>query len=73
MGTLADGFYVEDSGPGIPPDEREQVFEFGFSQSDDGTGHGLSIVEQIAEAHGWSVRVVEGPSGGARFEFTGIR
>jgi PAS domain S-box-containing protein len=66
------GFYVEDDGQGIPPDRRAAVFETAYSTSDTGTGFGLAIVEQIADAHGWSVRAVEGAAGGARFEFTGI-
>jgi PAS domain S-box-containing protein len=64
-----DGFFVEDDGPGIPESKRETVFEAGVSGSADGTGFGLTIVRQIAEAHGWTVRVVEGYLGGARFEF----
>jgi PAS domain S-box-containing protein len=66
------GFYVEDDGPGIPPDRREAVFETAYSTSDTGTGFGLAIVDQIADAHGWSVSAVEGTAGGARFEFTRI-
>ena len=67
-----DVLYVEDDGPGIPPAERETVFELGYSSADDGTGFGLTIVDSIAEAHGWDARVVEGRDGGARFEFTGV-
>jgi signal transduction histidine kinase len=62
-------FYVEDDGPGIPPDEREHIFEGGYSTKDDGTGFGLSTVRRTAEVHGWFVRVVDGDNGGARFEF----
>ena len=65
------GFAVSDDGPGIPPDERERVFELGYS-TDGGTGYGLDIVRTIAEAHGWSVSVGEAPTGGARFEFSGV-
>ena len=72
VGSLPDGFYVEDDGPGIDPDERERVFEKGYTGSPTGTGLGLSIVRQIARAHGWSVRVTAGSLGGARFEFTGV-
>ncbi len=72
IGDLDDGFYVEDDGPGIPPEERDVVFEMGHSTSDAGTGFGLSIVAEIAEGHGWSVRVAESERGGARFEFTGV-
>jgi PAS domain S-box-containing protein len=70
VGSLPDGFYVEDDGPGIPENDRESVFELGYSESHDGIGFGLSIVKQIAEAHGWKVEITEGTDGGARFEFT---
>jgi signal transduction histidine kinase len=72
VGTLPDGFYVADDGPGIDPDRREEVFDAGHSTSQSGTGFGLRIVEQVADAHGWSVRAVESEAGGARFEVTGI-
>ncbi len=66
------GFYVSDDGPGIPADKRGAVFESGYSTSAQGTGFGLTIVSQIAEAHGWSVTVGESETGGARFEVTGV-
>lgn len=66
------GFYVEDSGPGISAEDREEVFNFGYTTDAQGTGFGLAIVKEIAEAHGWDVEVTDGSSGGARFEFTGI-
>lgn len=72
VGKLKDGFYVEDDGPGIPEDDREEAFEAGYSTSVEGTGFGLSIVEQVAEAHGWQIRVTEGSNGGARFEITDV-
>ncbi|MDY6764526.1 MAG: PAS domain S-box protein [Halobacteria archaeon] len=74
LGALEDrnGFYVEDNGPGIPAEERKKVFDSGYTTTDDGTGLGLAIVKQIAEAHGWNVRVTESEEGGARFEFADI-
>jgi PAS domain S-box-containing protein len=72
VGDLADGFYVEDDGPGIPADIREQVFEPGYSSTDEGTGFGLSIVREVAEAHRWDVRATSGSDGGARFEVTSV-
>ncbi|PSP78772.1 histidine kinase [Halobacteriales archaeon QS_1_68_20] len=80
VGSLDDGegFYVEDDGVGVPPDERGQVFEFGYSTAEEGTGVGLAIVAEIADAHGWDVAVAgtdasDGDEGGARFEFSGVR
>jgi nitrogen-specific signal transduction histidine kinase len=72
VGDLPDGFYVEDDGPGIPEAERDAVFDAGYTTSEDGTSFGLSIVERVAEAHGWEVRVGESEAGGARFEITGV-
>ena len=63
------GVYVEDDGPGIPADEREDVLEPGHSSARGGTGFGLTIVKRIVEAHGWELSVTEGTDGGARFEF----
>jgi len=69
VGPLDDGeFYVADDGPGIPPAERERVFEEGYSGGD-GTGLGLAIVQQVTRAHGWTVQVTDSEEGGARFEF----
>ena len=70
VGSTDDSFYVSDTGPGIPEPVYEKVFEAGYSTAEDGTGFGLRIVEQIAEAHGWKCAVTEGEQGGARFEFT---
>ncbi len=72
VGRLEDGIYLEDDGPGIPPDAREAVFEPGYTTSGDGTGFGLAIVKRIAEAHGWTVSVTDATAGGARFEISGI-
>lgn len=62
------GFFIEDDGAGIPADEREDIFDHGYTTSDDGTGFGLSIVRDIVAAHGWEIRVADGSDGGARFE-----
>ena len=72
IGTTTDGFYVEDDGPGIPEDDRTSVFDPGYTTAANGTGFGLAIVKEIAEAHGWDVSVSESASGGARFDITGI-
>jgi PAS domain S-box-containing protein len=66
------GFYVEDDGPGLPDNGRDQVFDSGYSTSADGTGLGLVIVQDIAEAHDWTLRATDGSTGGARFEVGGV-
>ncbi len=71
MEDVVGGFYVEDDGPGIPADQREQVFESGYS-SDGGSGFGLAIVREVTDAHGWSIDVTGGRDGGARFEIRGV-
>lgn len=72
VGATEGGFYVADTGTGIPKDEREEIFEAGYSTNEDGTGLGLRIVEQITDAHGWEITVTESEQGGARFEVTGV-
>jgi PAS domain S-box-containing protein len=71
VGDLSDrrGFYVADSGGGIPADAKEQIFESGYSTNREGTGLGLAIVTGIASAHGWEITVADSDTGGARFEF----
>ncbi|MEF8813517.1 MAG: histidine kinase N-terminal 7TM domain-containing protein [Halovenus sp.] len=70
VGTLdgGEGFYVEDSGGGIPEDERDDIFSHGYTTGDGGNGLGLAIVGDIVEAHGWRITVTESEDGGARFE-----
>ncbi len=72
VGPLPEGFFLEDDGEGISPEERDRVFEAGYSTGEDGTGIGLRIVAEIVDAHGWEVSVGESEGGGARFEFTGV-
>lgn len=64
---------VDDDGAGVPPDERDRIFER-FVRLDEarardagGSGLGLAIVRAIAEAEGGGVRVEDSPLGGARF------
>jgi signal transduction histidine kinase len=67
-----DGFYVTDDGVGISEEDREDVFESGYTTNEEGTGFGLAIVTDIADAHGWEVTLAESESGGARFEIRGV-
>jgi PAS domain S-box-containing protein len=72
VGTTDSGIYFEDTGPGIDPEDRERVFESGYTTSADGTGFGLNIVKQIVLGHGWEIDISEGEAGGARFDITGV-
>jgi two-component system sensor histidine kinase TctE len=66
------GFRVSDSGPGVPPGEREAIFERhmrGAAATWQGTGLGLAIVRDIASLHGATVGVSATERGGARFDF----
>jgi len=68
VGPLETGFYVEDTGVGILPADRENMFDHGYTTGDGGSGIGLTVVSQIAEAHNWSITLTESTEGGARFE-----
>ena len=57
---------MSDDGAGIPPAERERVFDRFYRRAGTapaGSGLGLSIVKTIAESHGASISLAEGPSG----------
>jgi PAS domain S-box-containing protein len=68
LDATAEGFYIEDDGSGIPEEDREEIFEHGYTTDEDGTGFGLSIVQEFLAAHEWDVTVTESSDGGARFE-----
>jgi len=67
-----DGFVVSDDGAGIDVSDADDPFDMGFSTEVGGTGMGLTIVERVAEAHGWSVTLEESDSGGLSVEFSGV-
>ncbi|MEM7323891.1 MAG: HAMP domain-containing sensor histidine kinase [Actinomycetota bacterium] len=67
---------VDDDGPGVPPEDRDRIFER-FARLDDardrrggGTGLGLSLVKAIVDRHGGRISVGDSPLGGARFQVT---
>lgn len=64
---------VEDGGPGIPPDERDEVFDL-FTRdsqaSGSSTGVGLAFCQRVIERQGGQLGVDDSPQGGAAFWFT---
>jgi two-component system OmpR family sensor kinase len=68
-------FAVEDNGPGIPPDQRDRIFDrfhrtdYSRARTAGGSGLGLAIARALVEAHGGRIRACESPEGGARVEF----
>ena len=61
------GVIVADSGPGVPPELREQIFNPFFTSKKDGVGLGLSIVAKIVDDHRGTIRLEENAPRGARF------
>ncbi|HWZ54520.1 MAG TPA: ATP-binding protein [Verrucomicrobiae bacterium] len=59
---------VADSGPGVPPELREQIFNPFFTSKKDGVGLGLSIVAKIVDDHRGTIRLEDNRPRGARFQ-----
>lgn len=72
VGTLDNGFYLADDGPGLSGEEQDNLFEIGYSTKPSGTGFGLAIVKEIVDAHDWEISVTTSAAGGARFECTDL-
>ncbi|HET9399685.1 MAG TPA: ATP-binding protein, partial [Candidatus Acidoferrales bacterium] len=66
---LQDGIAIriEDTGPGIPAELREQIFNPFVTTKKTGTGLGLSIVSKVVDEHHGSIRIERGSKGGTRF------
>ncbi len=64
---------VRDDGPGVPPENREEIFRPYFTTSAQGTGLGLAVVWQICLAHDWEIAYVDSERGGATFRISGMK
>jgi signal transduction histidine kinase len=63
---------VRDTGPGVPDDQRLDIFKPYFTTHEQGSGLGLAIVRQIVLAHGWNIDYLPNEPRGATFQLTKI-
>jgi len=61
---------ITDSGPGVPPDRRHQVFEAFYTSKENGMGMGLAVSRSIVDAHGGRFWIDDPHDQGAAFHFT---
>lgn len=71
----ASGAFMEirDNGPGVPPDQRLEIFKPYFTTHQKGTGLGLAVVQQIVLAHGWEIQCLDNDPKGAVFRISHIK
>ena len=69
------GAYVEvaDTGPGVAPEHRAEIFKPYFTTHEEGTGLGLAVVQQIVLAHGWEIECLPNQPTGAIFRITHLK
>ncbi|MGB8697805.1 MAG: PAS domain S-box protein [Thermosynechococcaceae cyanobacterium] len=68
-------FWVQDDGPGIPPEHHERIFEIfqTLKSANESTGIGLSIVKKIVEAEGGTLQLTSEVDVGSKFSFTWLK
>jgi len=64
------GLSILDTGPGIPPNDLDRIFEPFFTRKPNGMGMGLSICRTIIEAHGGRIGARNGRERGSVFELS---
>jgi signal transduction histidine kinase len=64
---------VRDNGPGVPPENRSEIFKPYFTTQKTGTGLGLAVVQQIVLAHGWEIECLPNEPQGAVFRITHLK
>ena len=58
---------IRDDGPGVPTENRSEIFKPYFTTRAEGTGLGLAVVHQIVLAHGWDIECLANEPRGALF------
>jgi signal transduction histidine kinase len=64
---------IRDDGPGVPPEQRREIFKPYFTTTQKGTGLGLAIVQQIVLAHGWEIQCLANEPKGALFRLSHLK
>lgn len=64
---------VRDNGPGVPAQQRKEIFKPYFTTHQKGTGLGLAVVQQIVLAHGWEIECLANEPQGAIFRITHLK
>jgi signal transduction histidine kinase len=64
---------IRDNGPGVPPENRTDIFKPYFTTHQNGTGLGLAVVQQIVLTHGWEIECLPNQPRGAIFRISHLR
>ncbi|MEI2722124.1 MAG: ATP-binding protein [Verrucomicrobiota bacterium] len=72
-GALEARLEVRDNGPGVPAENRAEIFKPYFTTTQQGTGLGLAVVQQIVLAHGWEIECRANAPQGAIFRLTHLK
>jgi signal transduction histidine kinase len=64
---------ISDNGPGVPQSNRAEIFKPYFTTHPEGTGLGLSVVQQIVQAHGWEISCLANEPAGALFRIAHVK
>jgi len=64
---------IRDDGPGVPMDNRQEIFKPYFTTNQKGTGLGLAVVQQIVLAHGWEITCLSNQPQGAIFRISHLK
>jgi len=64
---------IRDNGPGVPAEQRMDIFKPYFTTTQKGTGLGLAVVQQIVRVHGWEIECLPNEPRGAVFRISHLK